>query len=137
MSARSEPLPTLAVACALALGTAVSLGLARFSYALFLPPMRADLGWSYVTAGAMNTANAVGYLAGALVAVWLVQATAATAKIASRMVATRFHWNRFIAESSVIPMPPAPTRPSTADSRTLMSHRNNAIDQKAGLTCGQ
>ena len=72
MSTRREPLPTLAVACALALGTAVSLGLARFSYAMFLPPMRADLGWSYLTAGAMNTANAAGYLAGALLApAWL------------------------------------------------------------------
>ncbi|MFN6995652.1 MAG: YbfB/YjiJ family MFS transporter, partial [Aquincola tertiaricarbonis] len=30
------------------------------------PPMRADLGWSYFTAGAMNTVNAAGYLAGAL-----------------------------------------------------------------------
>ena len=28
--------------------------------------MRADLGWSYFTAGAMNTVNAAGYLAGAL-----------------------------------------------------------------------
>jgi predicted MFS family arabinose efflux permease len=53
-------------AAALALGAAVSLGLARFSYALLLPPMRADLGWSYTTAGAMNTVNAVGYLLGAL-----------------------------------------------------------------------
>jgi len=57
---------TLVVAAALALGAAVSLGLARFSYALLLPPMRADLDWSYLTAGAMNTVNAVGYLAGAL-----------------------------------------------------------------------
>ena len=48
-------------AAALALGAAVSLGLARFSYALLLPPMRADLGWSYLTAGAMNTVNAAGY----------------------------------------------------------------------------
>jgi predicted MFS family arabinose efflux permease len=59
-------LPTLTVAAALALAAAVSLGLARFSYALLLPPMRADLGWSYLTAGAMNTVNAAGYLAGAL-----------------------------------------------------------------------
>jgi predicted MFS family arabinose efflux permease len=50
----------------LALAAAVSLGLARFSYALLLPPMRADLGWSYFTAGAMNTVNAAGYLLGAL-----------------------------------------------------------------------
>jgi predicted MFS family arabinose efflux permease len=59
-------LPPLAIAAALALGAAVSLGLARFSYALLLPPMRQDLGWSYLTAGAMNTANAAGYLLGAL-----------------------------------------------------------------------
>ena len=56
----------LATAAALALAAAVSLGLARFAYALLLPPMRDDLGWSYFTAGAMNTANAAGYLAGAL-----------------------------------------------------------------------
>jgi predicted MFS family arabinose efflux permease len=55
-------------AVALALAAAVSLGLARFSYALMLPPMRADLGWSYTTAGAMNTVNAAGYLLGALLA---------------------------------------------------------------------
>ena len=67
-----RPLPTLAVALALALAAAVSLGMARFSYALLLPPMRADLGWSYLTAGAMNTVNAAGYLAGALlVPTWL------------------------------------------------------------------
>src|ERR1700733_8781624 len=58
--------PILAVAAGLALAAAVSLGLARFSYALLLPPMRADLGWSYLTAGAMNTVNVTGYLVGAL-----------------------------------------------------------------------
>lgn len=56
----------LALAVALSLATAVSLGVTRFAYALLLPPMRADLQWSYTLAGAMNTANAVGYLAGAL-----------------------------------------------------------------------
>ena len=63
----------LAIAAALALAAAVSLGLARFSYALLLPPMRADLGWSYFTAGAMNTVNAAGYLLGALLAPWLLR----------------------------------------------------------------
>ncbi|MCC7150980.1 MAG: YbfB/YjiJ family MFS transporter [Rubrivivax sp.] len=57
---------TLPAALALALAAAVSLGLARFSYALLLPPMRQDLAWNYVTAGGMNTLNAVGYLIGAL-----------------------------------------------------------------------
>ncbi len=64
----------LALAFALALAAAVSLGLARFSYALLLPPMRAELHWSYFTAGAMNTANAAGYLIGALLAPrWFVR----------------------------------------------------------------
>jgi predicted MFS family arabinose efflux permease len=57
---------TLRTALALSLAAAVSLGTARFAYALLLPPMRADLGWSYFTAGAMNTVNAAGYLLGAL-----------------------------------------------------------------------
>ncbi|WP_276943951.1 YbfB/YjiJ family MFS transporter [Ferrimicrobium acidiphilum] len=56
----------LAVALRLALGSAVAIGLARFAYALLLPSMRADLHWSFATAGAMNTANALGYLVGAL-----------------------------------------------------------------------
>jgi len=64
----ARALPALVVAAALALGSAVSLGLARFAYALLLPTMRDDLGWSYFTAGAMNTVNAAGYLAGALLA---------------------------------------------------------------------
>lgn len=53
-------------AFALSLGAAVSLGLTRFSYALLLPPMRADLDWSYFLSGAMNTGNALGYFLGAL-----------------------------------------------------------------------
>ncbi|HJW54395.1 MAG TPA: YbfB/YjiJ family MFS transporter [Burkholderiaceae bacterium] len=53
-------------ALALSLGAAISLGISRFSYALLLPPMRADLRWSYLLAGAMNTGNAFGYFIGAL-----------------------------------------------------------------------
>jgi predicted MFS family arabinose efflux permease len=45
---------------------AVALGLARFAYALLPPTMRADLGWTYASAGAVNNANAAGYLAGAI-----------------------------------------------------------------------
>lgn len=75
--------PVLAVAAALALGAAVSLGLARFSYALLLPPMRADLAWSYLTAGAMNTVNAAGYLLGALlVPRWLARFAARSVLLA-------------------------------------------------------
>lgn len=63
----------LVVAGVLSLSAAVSLGITRFAYALLLPPMRADLAWSYTLAGAMNTANAVGYLVGALTAPWLMR----------------------------------------------------------------
>ena len=59
--------PTLRLAFALSMGAAVSLGITRFAYGLLLPPMRADLGWSYALAGGMNTANAGGYLIAALI----------------------------------------------------------------------
>lgn len=65
-AATLTPAQALRLALALSMGAAVSLGITRFSYALLLPPMRADLGWSYTLAGAMNTANAAGYLLGAL-----------------------------------------------------------------------
>ena len=61
------------LALALSLGAAVSLGVTRFAYGLLLPPMRADLGWTYALAGFMNTANAMGYLLGALAMPRLLQ----------------------------------------------------------------
>jgi predicted MFS family arabinose efflux permease len=57
----------------LALAPAVGLGIGRFAYSLVLPDMRDALGWSYSTAGFMNTVNAIGYLAGALGASAFVQ----------------------------------------------------------------
>ncbi|WLB54092.1 YbfB/YjiJ family MFS transporter [Bradyrhizobium sp. 521_C7_N1_3] len=57
----------------LSLAATVGLGIGRFAYALVLPDMREDLGWSYSAAGFMNTINAVGYLVGALVASRLIQ----------------------------------------------------------------
>ena len=62
----AQRLPTLMLAAGLSLGSAIALGLARFAYALLLPSMKLDLGWSFAQAGAMNTANALGYLLGAL-----------------------------------------------------------------------
>ena len=56
---------------ALAMAPAVSNGFARFAYALILPAMRSDLEWSYAMAGWINTANAIGYLLGALLTFWL------------------------------------------------------------------
>ena len=55
-----------ALAFALALGVTVSNSFARFAYALVLPAMRSELQWSYAQAGWLNTANAIGYLIGAI-----------------------------------------------------------------------
>ena len=63
----ASPARLLALAAALSMGAAISLGITRFAYGVLLPTMRADLSWSYTLAGAMNTANALGYLMGAMV----------------------------------------------------------------------
>lgn len=55
-------------ALGLAFGPTVALGFARFAYALLLPAMRAELHWTYSLSGGINTANALGYLIGALLA---------------------------------------------------------------------
>jgi predicted MFS family arabinose efflux permease len=57
----------------LSLAPTVGLGIGRFAYSLLLPDMRDSLAWSYSAAGFMNTVNAAGYLAGALITSKLVQ----------------------------------------------------------------
>src|SRR5436190_24391250 len=64
-------------------------------------------------------------------------AASTTAKMATRIIAARSHWKRFSAVSRAMPTPPAPTKPSTADSRTLISQRKSTMPQNAGRTCGQ
>lgn len=56
----------------LSFGPAVSNSFARFAYALVLPAMREDLVLSWSAAGWLNTANAFGYLAGAILTRLLV-----------------------------------------------------------------
>jgi len=62
---RHGPNPWL-VLTGLALGVLVTNGFGRFAYGLILPAMRDDLGWSYAQAGWLNTANAMGYILGAV-----------------------------------------------------------------------
>jgi predicted MFS family arabinose efflux permease len=57
----------------LSLAPTVGLGIGRFAYSLVLPDMRDALQWSYSAAGFMNTVNAAGYLAGALIASKLIK----------------------------------------------------------------
>ncbi|WGD52528.1 YbfB/YjiJ family MFS transporter [Bradyrhizobium sp. CB1650] len=76
MHAPNRPLPDAHPArliLTLSLAATVGLGIGRFAYALVLPDMRDSLSWSYSAAGFMNTINAVGYLAGALMASRLIQ----------------------------------------------------------------
>jgi predicted MFS family arabinose efflux permease len=76
------------VVAALSLGPAVSNSFARFAHALMLPAMRADLGLNYSQAGALNTANAIGYLGGALFAARYVSALGNRRLFCTGMVAT-------------------------------------------------
>ena len=72
----------------LCLGMCVTNGFARFAYGLILPAMREDLGWTYVQAGWLNTANALGYLCGAVFTLLLISRVNASLLYAVGMVAT-------------------------------------------------
>ena len=72
-SSLTSPVHPALLILTLALAPAIGLGIGRFAYSLVLPDMRDSLNWSYSTAGFMNTANAAGYLAGALTASHLVR----------------------------------------------------------------
>src|SRR5438552_2775209 len=65
-----HPAPLILI---LSLAPTIGLGIGRFAYSLVLPDMRDALGWSYSAAGFMNTINAAGYLAGALMASRLIK----------------------------------------------------------------
>lgn len=57
---------------ALSGGAAVTVGFARFGYALILPAMQTDMALSYAQAGWLNTSNSLGYLLGSIMTVLLV-----------------------------------------------------------------
>jgi predicted MFS family arabinose efflux permease len=78
----------MTLALRLALGTASALGFARFAYGLLLPAMRDDLHWSLAQAGAMNTANGLGYLLGAMLSAVVVRRLGTAAAFRWGMVLT-------------------------------------------------
>ena len=80
--------PALAALFGLCLGMCVANGFARFAYGLILPAMREDLGWTYAQAGWLNTANALGYLTGAVVTLILITRINASLLYAFGMVTT-------------------------------------------------
>jgi len=61
------------VLAGLALGVTVTNGFARFAYGLVLPAMKSEMGWTYAQAGWLNTANALGYLGGAVLTMLLIR----------------------------------------------------------------
>lgn len=61
---RSTAHPVVIALC-LSAGPVVALAFTRFAYTLLLPPMRADLGWSFAVSGGITASNAAGYLIGA------------------------------------------------------------------------
>jgi predicted MFS family arabinose efflux permease len=79
---------TYLVCIGLSLGVAIALGFGRFAYALILPAMQTDLGWSFTEAGLLNSANALGHLVGALCAIVLIARFGAVATIITTVFLT-------------------------------------------------
>lgn len=76
------------VLAGLALGVTVTNSFARFAYGLLLPAMRSEMGWSYAQAGWLNTANALGYIAGAVLTMLLIRRIAPARLFAFGLVTT-------------------------------------------------
>lgn len=87
LTGRAAPNPWL-ILLGLMLGVLVTNGFARFAYGLILPAMRADLGWSYAQAGWLNTANALGYILGAVATMVAIRRISPSALFAAGLVAT-------------------------------------------------
>jgi hypothetical protein len=94
----------------LSLAPTIGLGIGRFAYALVLPDMRDSLHWSYSAAGFMNTINAAGYLAGAL--------------LASRLF-RRFGWSATVHGGTL----------ASAASRAVRDHRSFRRAQHGAPRC--
>lgn len=84
-AARKRPWLLLA---GLALGVTVTHGFARLAYGLLLPAMKSELGWTYSQAGWLNTANALGYLVGAVLTMPLIRRISPARLFAFGMAAT-------------------------------------------------
>jgi len=87
MTADALQRPWLVLA-GLALGVTVTNGFARFAYGLLLPAMKSEMGWTYAQAGWLNTANALGYIAGALLTMLLIRRVPPTRLFAFGVVTT-------------------------------------------------
>lgn len=69
----TDPARPWLVLTGLALGVTVTNGFARFAYGLLLPAMKSEMGWTYAQSGWLNTANAIGYIIGAVATMLLIR----------------------------------------------------------------
>ena len=76
------------VLAGLALGVTVTNGFARFAYGLLLPAMKSEMGWTYAQAGWLNTANALGYIVGAVLTMLLVRSVSPSRLFAFGLLTT-------------------------------------------------
>jgi len=76
------------VLAGLSLGVTVTNGFARFAYGLLLPSMKSEMGWNYAQAGWLNTANALGYIVGALLTMGLIRTVSPARLFAFGLVTT-------------------------------------------------
>jgi len=76
------------VLAGLALGLTVTNSFARFAYGLMLPAMKSEMGWNYAQAGWLNTANALGYIGGAILTMGVIRYISAARLFAFGLVAT-------------------------------------------------
>ncbi|MBR9652687.1 YbfB/YjiJ family MFS transporter [Thalassovita aquimarina] len=76
------------VLAGLALGVTVTNGFARFAYGLMLPAMKSEMEWNFAQAGWLNTANALGYIAGAILTMLLVRRISPTRLFAFGLITT-------------------------------------------------
>ena len=76
-----------------AIGIALNVGLARFTYGVMLPSIRRDLGISYLGSGSLNAVHLAGYLMG----------TAAAPSLMSRMGSSRLSkWAHLLVATGAV-----------------------------------
>ena len=84
-AAQAHPWMVLA---GLALGVTVTNSFARFAYGLILPAMKSEMAWTYAQAGWLNTANALGYIVGAIITMLFIGRRSPTLLFAFGLITT-------------------------------------------------
>jgi predicted MFS family arabinose efflux permease len=84
----STPARPWLVLAGLAVGVGITNGFARFAYGLMLPAMKSELDWNYAQAGWLNTANAAGYVIGAILTMMLIRTVRPTHLFAFGLITT-------------------------------------------------